>query len=185
MSADLRDALALARAGDERGFSTIYTELAASVNRYAHSRNVEDPEQFTNDVFLSAFRSLDRFEGDEDRLRGWIFTIARNRAIDDARRRSRRPTIADADVPEETNPGADVVALRGLEADHVTDHLAVLTDEQREVLMLRLVTGLTIAEVAETVGREIGAVKALQRRAIRRLQKELPDDPYPSDHHER
>jgi len=185
MSADLRDALALARAGDERGFSTIYAELAANVNRYAHSRNVEDPEQFTNDVFLSAFRSLDRFEGDEDRLRGWIFTIARNRAIDDARRRSRRPTIADADVPEETTPGADVVALRDLEADHVTDQLAVLTDEQREVLMLRLVAGLTIAEVADTVGREIGAVKALQRRAIRRLQKELPDDPYPSDHHER
>lgn len=185
MSADLRDALALARAGDERGFSTIYAELAASVNRYAHSRNVEDPEQFTNDVFLSAFRSLDRFEGDEDRLRGWIFTIARNRAIDDARRRSRRPTVADADVPEETTPGADVVALRDLEADHVADQLAVLTDEQREVLMLRLVSGLTIAEVADTVGREVGAVKALQRRAIRRLQKEFPDDPYPSDHHER
>lgn len=185
MSSDLREALALARAGDERGFSTIYAELASSVNRYAHSRHVEDPEQFTNDVFFSAFRSLDRFEGDDDRLRGWIFTIARNRTVDESRRRGRRPTIADTDVSEESTPGADVIALRGLEAEHVADQLAVLTDEQREVLMLRLVAGLTVAEVAETVGREIGAVKALQRRAIRRLQKEILKNPYPSDHEER
>lgn len=185
MNPTLQDALDLARSSDERGFSAIYAALAAGVTRYAHSRRVEDPQQMTNDVFLAAFRNLHRFDGTAEQLRGWVYTIARNKAIDEARRRGRRPVVVDALVPEGSAPAAEADALRMMEPEWIEQELADLTPEQREVLMLRLVAGLTVAEVAQAIGSEIGAVKALQRRGIRRLQKGFSADPYPSGQNER
>jgi RNA polymerase sigma-70 factor (ECF subfamily) len=176
----LQDALDLARAGDPRGFEELYGQLAGSVTRFAHSRSAEDPEGLTNDVFLAAFRHLDEFDGDDDDLRGWVFTIARNKLIDDARRRSRRPRTVDAGVADADHITAsaesDVVGT-----DWVHDQLEILTDEQREVVLLRVVGGLTVPEIADVVKRSIGSVKALQRRALRQLEKNLPQDPYPTD----
>lgn len=172
----LQDALDLARAGDPRGLEEIYRQLAGSVTRFAHSRSAEDPEGLTNDVFLAAFRHLENFTGDDDDLRGWIFTIARNKLIDDARRRSRRPqTVVDTDglAPSVESDVAGV--------DWVHDQLRILTDEQREVVLLRVVGGLTVPEIADVVGRSIGSIKALQRRALRQLQKNLTQSPYPTD----
>lgn len=170
----LQEALDLARAGDPRGFDAIYGELAGSIVRFAHSRNADDPEGLTNEVFLSAFGHLDGFLGDHDDLRGWIFTIARNKLIDDARRRSRRPQVVDDHVAEPVgqNVETDVVG-----DDWVDEQLAILTDEQRDVLLLRVVGGLTVPEIAEVTHRTIGSVKALQRRALRQLQKHLEGDP--------
>jgi len=176
----LQDALDLARAGDPRGFEELYGQLAGSVTRFAHSRSAEDPEGLTNDVFLAAFRHLEEFDGDDDDLRGWVFTIARNKLIDDARRRSRRPRTVDAGVADADHITAsaesDVVGT-----DWVHDQLEILTDEQREVVLLRVVGGLTVPEIADVVKRSIGSVKALQRRALRQLEKNLPQNPYPTD----
>lgn len=176
----LHDALDLARTGDPRGFEELYGQLAGSVTRFAHSRSAEDPEGLTNEVFLAAFRHLDDFDGGDDDLRGWIFTIARNKLIDDARRRSRRPRTVDEEVSDADHMTAsaesDVVGT-----DWVHDQLEILTDEQREVVLMRVVGGLTVPEIAEVVGRSIGSIKALQRRALRQLEKNLTPCPYPTD----
>jgi RNA polymerase sigma-70 factor (ECF subfamily) len=174
MTPTLQEALDRARAGDPRGFEEIYGQLAGPVTRFAHSRNADDPEGVTNEVFLAAFRHLDDFAGDEDDLRGWIFTIARNKLIDDARRRSRRPQVVDEPVADPTGEGIESDVVGG---DWVDEQLAVLTDEQREVLLLRVVGGLTVPEIADVTDRTIGSVKALQRRALRQLQKHLDGDP--------
>ncbi len=181
MHPTLPEALQRARAGDARGFTEIYNTLAGSVTRFAHSRSADDPEGITNEVFLAAFRNLAEFTGNDDDLRGWIFTIARNKLIDDARRRSRRPTIVDKEPALDHSDHSDDNVERGIGTNWVQSQLAVLTDEQRDVLMLRLVNGLTIAEIAETLGRSVGAIKALQRRGLRQLEKKLSDDPHPSD----
>jgi RNA polymerase sigma factor (sigma-70 family) len=170
----LQEALDLARAGDPRGFEAIHGQLAGPVTRFAHSRRADDPEGLTNEVFLSAFGHLDDFRGDEDDLRGWIFTITRNRLIDDARRRGRRPQIVDAPVGD---VGAGTVESDVVGSDWVDEQLAILTDEQREVLLLRVVGGLTVPEIADVTGRTPGSVKALQRRALRQLQKHLDGEP--------
>jgi RNA polymerase sigma-70 factor, ECF subfamily len=180
MRPTLQDALDLARAGEPRGFEELYGQLAGSVTRFAHSRSAEDPEGLTNDVFLAAFRHLDDFDGDDDDLRGWVFTIARNKLIDDARRRSRRPPTVDAGVAE-TDHSLASAESHVVGTDWVHDQLRILTDEQREVLLLRIVGGLTVPEIAEVVGRSIGSIKALQRRALRQLEKNLTPCPYPAD----
>lgn len=178
----LQDALDRARVGDPRGFEEIYGQLAGAVTRFAHSRNADDPEGLTNEVFLAAFGHLDDFVGDEDDLRGWIFTIARNKLIDDARRRRRRPRNADDgnsddQLANRSAPGVDDEVVGD---DWVHDQLAILTDEQREVLLMRVVGGLSVPEIAEVTGRTAGSIKALQRRALRQLQKNLLPIPYPT-----
>ena len=189
MHPTLPEALRRARAGDAQGFTDIYNALAGSVTRFAHSRSADDPEGITNEVFLAAFNNLAEFTGDDDDLRGWIFTIARNKLIDDARRRSRRPAIAAVEPAVE--PAIDLTdhtvanVERASGTDWVRSQLDVLTDDQRDVLILRLVNGLTIPEIAETLGQSVGAIKALQRRGLRQLEKKLSTDPYPSDEQRR
>ena len=179
MQLEFDKALTLARAGDQAGFSAIFAELAGPVVRYLTARAVEDPEGLTNEVFLSAFRGLASFDGGADELRGWIFTITRNKAIDDARRRSRRPQRSETAVPERPTGDVEAEVLERLESEWVDEQFAALTEDQREVLVLRLVSDLTIAEVSRIVGKPIDAVKALQRRGLRRLGKEIPRGTYP------
>ncbi len=180
MAPDLEHALDLARHGHERGFSAIYARLAGPINRFLASRGVWDSEGLTNEVFLSAFRSLDSFEGDGARLQAWLYTIARNKAIDDSRARARRPRTIDVAVPEGVgSDGTDEVFSR-LGREWVDEQLAALTDSQREVLVLRLIDDLTIPQIADIVDKPVDAVKALQRRALRTLAKRLSEDPYPS-----
>jgi len=185
MAPDLEHALRLARQGGEAGYSAVYARLDGPINRFLAGRGAWDSEGLTNEVFLSAFQSIDSFEGNGDRLQAWIFTIARNKAIDDARSRARRPVAADTAVPEvASTDSADEVFSR-LGKDWVDEQLASLTESQREVLVLRLVDDLTIPQIAEIVDKPVDAVKALQRRALRRLEKRISPDPYPSPRSQR
>ncbi|MDX1657472.1 MAG: RNA polymerase sigma factor [Nitriliruptorales bacterium] len=180
------DVLAAARAGGEWAWTRIYNDLSGPLLGYLRGHGAEDPEGLVGEVFLRITRSLESFEGDEDGFRSWVFTIAHHRLIDERRKRSRRQTTPIDDV----RPGNDLppVEAEPEALDHLTTEEiralfdAVLTEDQRDVLLLRLVGGLTIAEVAEIVDRTENATKALQRRGLRSLERHFernPDDPYP------
>lgn len=146
-----------------------YRGLAPSVLGYLRGQGVPEPEDVLSEVFLQVARSLPRFRGDDDELRRWVFTIARNRAIDDRRRRRRRPVVADAEVPDAAAPAPTAVDVELRAA------LARLTAEQREVVALRFVADLSIEEVAGITNRTVGAVKAMQHRALAQLARILED----------
>ncbi len=184
MSADLDDLLASARAGEGWAFDELFRRWNPRVTGFVRARGVQDVEVVVNDVFLNAFRALPSFEGDGDAFRSWLFRIARNRVIDEIRREARRPSTVELE-PERDPVGGDVTldADRAFSDDRVIALLAHLTDEQREVLALRFVADLTIDQIAAATGRRRGAIKQLQRRALRRLERlldESPTDPYPS-----
>lgn len=100
------------------------------------------------------------------------FTIAHRRLTDDRRRRGRRPILADRDPVEEA-PGGDAEeeAMRRLGTDQVRQLCDRLTPEQRNVLLLRMVAGLSIEETAEALDKTATAVKALQRRALAAVRR--------------
>jgi RNA polymerase sigma factor (sigma-70 family) len=118
-------------------------------------------------------RSLHRFEGDEPGFRSWVFTIAHRRLIDARRASLRRPVeLAPAEDLEPSLPPADDEPFL-LERAGTAEVLALLDrlgDDQREVLVLRLVAGFTTAEVAEVTGRSTEAVKGLAKRGLARLR---------------
>lgn len=161
--------------GDSAGFDDLYRAYAGRIRGFAIARGNDDPDAITNDVMLRAFRNLATFEGDQSAFVRWIFTIARNCLIDAHRAARRRPQIVDEDVPETAYPSAESLAFDDMSMEDVQAWLALLTVEQREVIALRLVDDMSLADVAEIVGRPVTAVKALQRRGLRRLQMILLD----------
>ena len=128
------------------------------------------------------FTHLSDFQGNEAQFAAWVFRIARNDLIDEARRRGRRPVETDLDpTGAETVPGGDteVEALDRLGDDWVVDQLAALTPEQRDVVALRIVGDLRVEDVADVMDKRVGAIKALQRRAFRALARNLESGAYP------
>lgn len=166
-------AVEMARAGEAAGFDQLFREHAGSITAFARSRGATDPEGICNETFLRAFRSLDTFDGDDAAFRRWVFSICRNLIIDAHRARERRPVEVLAEPPEVSAAGADEIALMRLGDENVRRLLAPLTDDQREVILLRLVADLTLAETAEIVGRPVSAVKRLQARGLKRLQSKI------------
>ena len=175
--------LEAARNGDGRAFGLLYEKLNRRVQAFARVRGANDPEGLVNDVFLQVFTGLRSFRGNESQFNAWVFTIARNRLIDEARRRSRRPVEVAAETTALTVPiGPDDVEQEveaRLATESMLAQLDVLTDEQRDVVLLRIVSDLTIDTIAEIIGKRPGAVKALQRRAFRALARDLATEVVP------
>ena len=137
---------------------------------------MRDVEDVLGDTFLNVVRSIERFDGDETAFRAWIFAIGRNTAIDRERWLARRPSspVSHEDLADLGPAGnAEAEALDGLSVDHVRRVLDRLTAEQRDVLLLRILGGLTVNQVAAVVGRSAGAVKMLQARGLAAIRREI------------
>jgi RNA polymerase sigma-70 factor (ECF subfamily) len=169
------DVLVAAQAGAGWAFEVLYRDLAPVVTGYLRLHGAAEPDDLTSETFLQVFTGLAAFSGDEDGLRAWVFTIAHRRLVDDWRRRSRRPQLAD--VPDGTPEvvGGDVEddVLDRLGAADVERLCGLLPPDQRTVLLLRILADLTIEQVAGVLGRSAGATKALQRRGLRTLRELL------------
>lgn len=148
----------------------VYLRYAPAVRGYLRGQGVPDADDVLSEVFLQVARSLPRFRGDDEHLRAWVFTIARNRIVDGHRRRSTRPALADTPVPDRAAPNAAEAVDPELVAA-----LAQLTPDQREVVVLRFVADLSLEEVASLTGRTAGAVKSMQHRALAQLARILTD----------
>ena len=170
--------MAAARADAGWAYQRLYEAHAPPVRAYARGQGSEDPDGLVNEVFLRAFRGLDRFQGDEDGFRAWLFVIARNALIDERRRQARRPPTVGGVALERTplpDGGADLQALERIGAERVHDVLRELSAEQRDVLLLRIVADLTVEQVATVLGKQSGAVKQLQRRGLDALRRRMTD----------
>jgi RNA polymerase sigma-70 factor (ECF subfamily) len=133
-------------------------------------------------VFLQVFLGLGDFDGSEVQFRAWMFRIARNKLIDESRRKERRPVEVAADELTAALSDRDLVdseAMDRIATDSLISRLAILTPEQRDVVMLRVVADLTIDDISAVIGKRPGAVKALQRRAFRTLAREFSAEAVP------
>ena len=167
-----------ARAGAEWAWERIYAELAPGVRGYLRANGAADADDLVSEVFLQVVRGLDGFSGGEGAFRGWVYTIAHRRLVDDVRRRVRRPAtvLGPDDLAALAPAGGDVEdeAHAALDAERVRAAIDGLPRDQRAVLLLRIIGDLTVEQIAEAVGKKPGAVKALQRRALRRLEGAYP-----------
>ena len=173
------DVLAAAQTGAAWAFEVLYRDLAPAVTGYLRLHGAVEPDDLTSETFIGVFTGLAGFSGDEDALRSWVFTIAHRRLVDDWRRRSRRPQVTDDAENLGGLMGGDVeddVMLR-VGTEDVHRLCAGLPDDQRSVLLQRILADLTVEQVAEVMGKSMASVKALQRRGLRALREQLEPAP--------
>jgi len=160
-------------ADDPDAFRDCYERLGpavlAYVQRFVPRDEAEDVRQ---QVFLEVWRSRARFDPDR-RLEPWVLAIAKRRAIDHLRRRSRTPSQPVAVLPLPAPDGARHFTETHAEAAELRDALAVLPFEQREALELAYFHDMTQPQIAEQLGVPLGTVKARSFRALRKLAATL------------
>jgi RNA polymerase sigma-70 factor (ECF subfamily) len=178
--ADLDGALRAARAGEEAGFTVLYRDLQPRLLRYATALVGGEAEDVTAETWLQVARDVRGFTGDVDGFRGWVSTICRNRALDSARRRARRPadptdmaTLAHLPARHDT-PDA---ALGALTTRWAMEQILALPRTEAEAVLLRAVVGLDAAAAGRVLGKRPGTVRVAAHRGLRRLARALEDDP--------
>ena len=164
------------RPPDEGVFCAVYQELSPAVLSYLRSRDVEDPEAMTQEVFLALYPQLDGVRGGVKGAKSLVFTIAHARYVDEHRRRLKglRITGYEPEADPRCSASAEEQLLEAESAENVKSMLGVLKQDQQEVLALRIVADLSLEATADIMGRSPGAIKQLQRRALARLRKLRP-----------
>lgn len=174
---DFGEVIAAAKGGQEWAVACLYDALQPPLLRYLTWREPSAAEDLAGETWLAVAERIGAFEGEEGAFRAWIFAIARRRLADHRRRGARRRTAAvPSDVLElvagDDDPEAAVVDRLSSE-EALASITGALPADQAEVVILRVVGGLTVEETAEVVGKRPGHIRVLQHRALRRLASEL------------
>jgi RNA polymerase sigma-70 factor (ECF subfamily) len=162
--------LASAQGGDEIAFACLFRDVQPALLRYLHVITPE-AEDVAGETWLQVVKGLPGFRGGEEAFRAWLFTIARHRAVDAGRSRSRRSDVplATETLEQQTTPDAAELALEAISTRSVVALIKSLPRDHAEIIMLRVVAGLEAADVARIVGKTPGAVRVTAHRALRRL----------------
>ena len=175
------------RSGDHEvrgvGLGALYARYWDMVVGYLRGQGARDPENLAGGVFVGVLRNLDRFAGDEAAFRSWLLVIAHRRLVDQRRAAARRPLdlrepLRIADLVDARAAGdAEAEALAGIESARVIAALDALTDEQRTVVLLHAVGDLSLPQIAQVMGKRLGAVKSLHHRGLAAAARALGTEP--------
>jgi len=155
-------------------FTAAYRELSPRVLGYLRSHGVDDPEAATNDVFLALHRRFESIEGGDDGVRTLTFSIAHARLVDFHRAQARNPRQVSFDPDDDPrhSASAEDTAI-DMVGGGAMSLLSRLGDDQRQVISLRVIAGLSLEETAHVMDRSVGSVKQLQRRGLESLRSIL------------
>ena len=170
-----------ARTGDQEALAALYDWYMPRVYRYVLARvgNVMEAEDLTEEIFLKVLVAIDQFRWKKVPFSAWLFRIARNQVVSYFRRASSpvRPGRLPPDSFDSLDfgGGEDPMAVveRRLAVEEVLEAVRLLPGAQREVILLRFGADLSVKETARVLGKREGNVKALQFKAVARLQKVL------------
>ncbi|MCE6995860.1 sigma-70 family RNA polymerase sigma factor [Actinosynnema sp. NPDC091369] len=167
-----------AQGGDTDAFGALYDRYVDVVYRYVLFR-VGDrtlAEDVTSETFLRALRSIGSISYQGRDVGAWFVTIARNIVFDHVKSSRYRLEVTTAELADnrEVTDGPEQEVLTDATNAELLRCVAQLGDDQRECITLRFIQGLSVAETAARMGRNEGAIKALQHRAVRRLAQLLP-----------
>jgi RNA polymerase sigma-70 factor, ECF subfamily len=156
----------------------LFRALQPRLLRYLTARIGQAADDVASQTWLETVRVLPAFTGDADAFRALLFTVARRRTADHRRTQRRRHEAAVDELPDVAARGdleEDVAA--GLASDAAVQCIvATLPADQADVVLLRVVAGLSVDEVAQVVGKRPGTVRVVQHRALRRLAVTLGND---------
>jgi RNA polymerase sigma-70 factor, ECF subfamily len=173
---DFPAVLAAAQGGSEEAFATLWRDGNQALLRYLRAAAPGAAEDVAAETWVQVVRGLTGFRGDERAWRSWLFTIARHRAIDEGRRRSRHPAAPLDELPQDSEPrtgDAAAAAMANLATDALIEAVWQLPPAQAEVILLRVLADLDNETVARIVGRTPGAVRIAAHRGLHTLARAI------------
>jgi len=169
-----RELIRRAQAGEADAIAEIYRQHAPKIFRYFFFRlkDQNSAEDLTGEVFLRMVQGLEKYQDYGAPIAAWLFRIARDRLTDYYRQgRRAHAELSEQMVDSETR--LESQAIGRLETQHLGRVLETLTDEQQLVIQLRFVDDFNLEETARIMHKTVGAVKALQHRALQSLAERL------------
>ena len=170
-----------AQSFDNDAIRQLYEKYFPKIYNYAFMQmgDVHAAEDLASDVMLKMIESIQKYSFRGLPFGAWVFRIARNRLIDLHRRRKRRGEVDLSETLSTALANPQVLAERALERGQLQIALKHLTDEQRQVIVLKFIEGFDNRSVGKIMGRSEGAIKSLQHRALGALRRVLhPEDGY-------
>jgi RNA polymerase sigma-70 factor, ECF subfamily len=162
--------------GDQDAFACLYDAYIDRIYRYIYFRVADDnlAEDITSQVFLKSWEKLDTYQPGPSPFIAWLYRIARNTVIDYYRTRKVVISLEDARPAEISHEdGVEEQLDLQFKSQELRGALQELTEEQQQVLILKFISGLSTPEIAQQLGKQQGAVRALQMRALQGLAKSL------------
>jgi len=158
-----------AKQGDKDVIAALYERHHVSVFRYLYYRvgNRQVAEDLTSEVFERMLRFIGSFQPPSESFKAWLFQIARNLSTDHFRKLGRWPasiSLEENIVDSSPNPVSEVE--RKLDSERLLQALSGLTEDQRDVILMRFVADMPIAETAHVLRKSEDAIKGLQRRGL-------------------
>lgn len=172
-----------AQAGDAEAFGELYDKYVDQVYRYVLYRvaSAQVAEDLTSETFLRALRRISSFTWQGRDVGAWFVTIARNLIADHYKSGRYRLEMTSDDVSTVSgskptlSPGPENEVMEKMQNKVLLEAVKQLNAEQQECIVLRFLQGLSVTETAQIMGKNDGAIKALQYRAIRTLGRLLPE----------
>lgn len=163
--------LDLLRAGDNQAWADLYDSLAGDLRAFILRLGARDADDVLGEVMVQLVRDISKYHGDSQGLRPWTYQIARHRVIDAGRKKSRRPV--ETSIPEDFSATVTATSSESVDLTNLAAVFSQLTIEQREVLWLRYVADMSVAETASVIQKTPEAVTAMSHRALTRLRSLL------------
>jgi RNA polymerase sigma-70 factor (ECF subfamily) len=162
-----------AQAYEEAALSTLYSTYYPRIYNYAflHLGDVQSAEDLASEVMLKLLESIQKYQFRGMPFSAWVFRIARNKLIDLHRRRRRRGEVDLTEPLAAMQISPQALAERALDRGQIQLALKYLTEEQRQVIVLKFIEGFDNGSIARILGRSEGAVKSLQHRALHSLRR--------------
>jgi RNA polymerase sigma-70 factor, ECF subfamily len=180
--ATVAELVARSQAGDGEAFGLLYDRYVDTVYRYIYYRvgGATLAEDLVSETFLRALRRIDSFTWQGRDFAAWLVTIARNLIADHFKSGRYRLEITTEDIletgPQQTTDGPEDLVLDAITNETLLSAIKKLNPEQQECIVLRFLQGMSVNETALAMGKNDGAIKALQYRAVRALARLLPED---------
>lgn len=180
--ATVMEIVSRAQNGDHEAFGELYDRYVDVVYRYIYYRvsNATLAEDLTSETFLRALRRISSYTWQGRDFGAWLVTIARNLIADHFKSGRYRMEVATSDLVEagadRSEDGPENEVLTSITNEALLEAVKKLNPEQQECVSLRFLQGMSVAETAAIMGKNEGAIKALQYRAVKSLSRLLPED---------
>ncbi|MGP9019376.1 ECF subfamily RNA polymerase sigma factor, BldN family [Streptomyces sp. BR1] len=179
-SARMMDLVERAQAGEAEAFGRLYDQYSDTVYRYIYYRvgGKATAEDLTSETFLRALRRISTFTWQGRDFGAWLVTIARNLVADHFKSSRFRLEVTTGEMLDanEVERSPEDSVLESLSNAALLEAVRKLNPQQQECVTLRFLQGLSVAETARVMGKNEGAIKTLQYRAVRTLARLLPED---------